>query len=312
MKVLITGCEGFVGTHLASFLNKHGDHTIGTYFNAPSTAEENVFMDITNYKNVFETISNKKPDCIVHLAGFSSVGASFSNPELCFTINVDGTRNLLQSIIENDLSPMILVIGSGEAYGINSIIPTDESCNLKPVSPYGESRVAQERLCHDFIEKYGMSIILTRSFNHSGPGQADTFVLSSFAKQIVNIELGHQEILKTGNLSIIRDFCDVRDVVDAYYKLLTRGNIGDAYNVCSNKGYSIEALLEIMKSLTTRSITVIQDKSITRPNDIPVLIGDNKKIRETTGWKPKIKIHESLRDLIQFWREKIPIGAVST
>ncbi|HME54299.1 MAG TPA: GDP-mannose 4,6-dehydratase [Candidatus Lokiarchaeia archaeon] len=305
MKALITGIDGFVGPYLAIHLKSLGYTTVGTYLVGSGIDESSRHMDITNKQEVLDIISEEKPDYIYHLAGFSSVAASFSNPEKCMDINVNGTKNLLDSVKSVGIKPRFFVVSSAEVYGVPDYLPLNEKHPLTPQSPYAESRVEQERLCIKYAKKYGFHIVISRSFNHTGPGQSDAFVLSSFAKQISDIEKGLQQTLKVGNLDAVRDFSDVRDVVIAYQLLMEKGKSREIYNVCSGKYHSIKELLNMLVALSTHEINIEVDPARKRPSDIPVLYGDNKQCIKQTGWQIKISIEKTLSDLLEYWRAKL-------
>jgi GDP-4-dehydro-6-deoxy-D-mannose reductase len=205
----------------------------------------------------------------------------------------------------------ILSIGSSEEYGnvSKNCIPIKESMQLNPVSPYGIARVSQEMLSKCYVSSYKLDIVLTRSFNHIGPGQKDIFVIPSFVKQLLEgIKNGQSEImLHTGNLSIIRDFPDVRDVVKAYYSLLEKGVSGEVYNVCTGEGHSLNEIITMLASLLNISIKTEIDHTKIRPNDNNIIIGDNSKIKFHTGWEPKITLSQSLQDLIFYWKTELGI-----
>ena len=302
MKALITGIDGFVGPYLAALLNSLGNTTIGTFLIGSGIDSLSRHMDITDEQEVLDIISETAPDCIYHLAGFSSVSLSFSNPEACMKINVKGTKNLLDAVKASGIEPRIFIVSSAEVYGIPDYLPIDENHPLKPQSPYAESRIEQERLCLKYARELGMYIVISRSFNHTGPGQSDTFVISSFAKQIVNVENGLQDTIKVGNLEAIRDFSDVRDIVNAYQLLLEKGKQSDIYNVCSSTYHSIKELLDMLGSLSTHEIVIERDPSRMRPSDIPILYGDNSRCARQTGWRNEISIEKTLNDLLEYWR----------
>ena len=307
MKALVTGIEGFVGPHLASFLSSQDYEVAGTYYAFEPAGKSLYHMDILDKTEVANVINEVKPDHIFHLAGFSSVAMSFTMPDECKSINVTGTRNLLDAIKLADIKCKILVVSSADVYGKPITLPIDEKHPLQPMSPYAESRAAQESECLNWPLNSKMQIVVSRSFNHSGPGQTEGFVLSSFAKQIAQIERGIQDNLKVGNLDAIRDFSDVRDVVRAYYLLMQKGKNKEIFNVCSGIGHSIKELLEMMVLNSSAQIDVEIDASRLRPSDIPVLIGDNKKLVSRTGWGPSIPIEKTLENLLDYWREKISI-----
>ena len=304
MKFLVTGIEGFVGPHLERFLQSQDCEVIGTYLEMDSPLPNYIKMDLTDISEVSAVISEVQPEYVIHLAGFSSVGKSFEQPELCNQINVEGTKNLLDAIIQNHLKPKILIVSSGEVYGNPAIIPIAENSPLIATSPYAQSRIDQEKLCLDYCKKPKLFIVISRSFNHTGPGQLDNFVISSFAKQIVQIERGFQENILVGNLDAVRDFSDVRDIVRAYYSLIMNGKKGEIYNICSGNGYSIKDLLDKLIALSDHEIIIEVDPDRVRPLDIPVLIGDNSKFVQDCNWQSEIPIEQTLEDVLTFWRNQ--------
>jgi GDP-4-dehydro-6-deoxy-D-mannose reductase len=305
MKALVTGIDGFVGPYLATVLKGQKIDVVGTFLeNKPSTCPC-LHMDVTNPAEVTEVIRNTKPDLIFHLAGFSSVAASFTNQNLCTKVNVDGTRNLLDAVITAGIKPRILVVSSAEVYGKPNFLPITEKHPLQPLSPYAASRIEQERICGEYVKEKNLHIVITRSFNHSGPHQSEDFVLPSFAKQIILIERGKQDSIKVGNLDAIRDFSHVRDVVNAYWLLSKKGQKGDFFNVCSGKGHSIKDCLTFLINHSTKKVTIQTDSTRLRSADIPVLVGDNHLLRERTGWTPSIPIEKMLEDILDEWRAKL-------
>ncbi len=303
MRVLITGIEGFVAPHLARLYTGTAD-VLGTYYNAPTGLNgiSSKYMDITDMDSVRAVISSFRPDLIFHLAGFSSVGESWNKPRETFKINVEGTRNLLDVTDEYKLSPKILVVSSAEIYGVSKNQPIKESNALNPISPYAKSRLEQENAIKDYPH---LNIIIARSFTHTGPGQLPNFVCASFANQVAQIEkrLG-DSVIRHGNLSPIRDFLDVRDVVMAYKVLLEKGQSHELYNVSSGKGHPIKEILDLLISFSTVDIKAEIDPSRVRPADIPEQIGDNTKICRETGWKPIIQFEDTLRDMLNYWRNR--------
>jgi GDP-4-dehydro-6-deoxy-D-mannose reductase len=303
MRTLVTGVDGFVAPFLYSLLKEKGYQSFGSYFLDIPTQENYYRMDVTDKEDVSKKLLEIKPDIIFHLAGFSSVRLSFKNPELCNNVNVNGTKNILDVIVENNLKTKILVVSSAAIYGIPQVIPVDETHSLNPNSPYGNSRIEQEKICHEYYEKHKVPIIICRSFNHTGPGQPPEFVLADFAKQAVQIEKSKQDLISVGNIDVIRDFGDVRDFVEAYFILTTEGKWGQTYNICTGTGYSLRDLLKIIGENCSTEIIVKEDPKRFRETDTPKLIGNNTKICKDTNWKPKFTIEQTLSDMLKYWRE---------
>jgi GDP-4-dehydro-6-deoxy-D-mannose reductase len=257
MKALITGIEGFVGPHLENFLKSQNFETFGTFLYGSSVMPKNYLpMDVLKYDQIIRVLKIIHPDIIIHLAGFSSVGKSFQFPDKCISINVEGSKNLLKAVYEANLSSKILIVSSGEVYGNTNQIPAIESMPTKVTSPYTESRILQEKNCLLFAEEKSLPLFISRSFNHTGPGQTDDFVISSFAKQIITkLQLANPTI-EVGNINIIRDFLDVRDVVQAYLQIILQGKNLEIYNVCSGKGYSLREILNELICLSHYSFDI--------------------------------------------------------
>jgi GDP-4-dehydro-6-deoxy-D-mannose reductase len=209
----------------------------------------------------------------------------------------------------------VLVVGSAEQYGnvSEAALPVRETQPFDPASPYAVSKVAQEFLARQYARAHGLDVVLTRSFNHSGPGQSPDFVLASFARQIAAAEAGLREpVLNVGNLDVERDFLDVRDVARAYAQLLEHGDSGQAYNVCSGRSYKLRDLVDIYVASSSLEVRVVADPSRMRPADLPVLRGDPSKLQTATGWKPGRKIRQTLSDVLNDWRRRIAAHGATT
>lgn len=304
-RALITGISGFVGPYLAKELLKHKYEVFGIDRTGSLDKDKEIRIvkcDLLDKENVFNVINRIKPDYIFHLAGFSSVKASWDKSDLCRKINVEGTKNLLDAIVKAKINPKILIITSAEVYGKPKILPLKENFTLHPESPYAKSRVEQEKL---LLKYKNLDWIVSRSFNHTGPGQQPIFVIPEFAKQLAEIKLKktRPEIF-VGNLKAKRDFSDVRDVVAAYRILLERGKSHEIYNVCSGKSYLVKSLLSKMIEMSGKKVKVIVDKDKFRPVDIMDLKGDNKKFKKL-GYKFKYNIDKTLKDSLNWWIKNI-------
>lgn len=320
-KYLITGASGFVGFHFINYLNsvvKEKTSVLGLDISEPKDLNEWNFenleikfkkINILDKTEVNNVIVDYEPGFILHLAALSSVGRSWNDPAGCFINNTGIFLNLIEAVRNHKLNSRILCIGSSEEYGIvePDNIPISEDLNINPSNPYAVSKVAQESLCRCYVAKYGMNINLTRSFNHIGPRQNDTFVIASFCKQIASAFVKGEKTLKltTGNLNVIRDFLDVRDVVSAYYLILQKGKSGELYNVCSGNGYGLNDIINYLGDISGLEISTVTNPDFIRPNDMPVIIGNNKKLKSDTGWEPVFHIKESLTDIFNYWVEQL-------
>jgi len=269
IKALITGSEGFVGPHLRKELEDNGYEVLRTSLRGRN---DSIKCDITNKKQVEELIDSTKPDLIFHLAGFSSPSKSFKQPEICFKINVDGTKNLLESVAKLS-NCKVLIVSSAEVYGNPKYLPIDENHPLNPLSPYAESRVEQEKI----TLKYPNTII-ARSFNHTGPGQSTDFVIPSFKKQINDAKEG--DTIYVGNLDILKDFSHVRDVVRAYRLLMEKGTLGEIYNVGSGGGYNIGSILKELIKKSGKNLEIKKTPLKFNNFEIKKSICDNTKIKK--------------------------------
>ncbi len=318
MKVLITGITGFAGSHLADYiLENHQDVEVFGIVRWRSRMDnilhiqdriKSVEADLKDMGSLKKCLADINPDRIFHLAAQSFVPASWTAPAETFAINSIGQINLFEALLSLKLTPRIQIAGSSEEYGqvFPDEVPMKETNPLRPLSPYAVSKVAQDLLGWQYFKSYGMNIIRTRGFNHTGPRRGDVFICSNFAKQIAKIEKGKREpLLHVGNLEARRDFTDVRDVVRAYWMSLEKCEAGDVYNIGTGKFYSMSKVVEMLVSMSEIKIETQVDPTRLRPSDVPILLSDSSKFRKATGWEPKIPFQQSLEDLLNYWRERV-------
>lgn len=317
MKVLITGITGFVGSHLAEALIASGRFEVyGTVRwrskrdNVAHLADsvKLVECELRDPNSVARMIDEVRPDWVFHLAAHSFVPSSWNAPADTLQNNIIGQVNLLEAIRRSGIECRIQIAGSSEEYGLvyEDELPISEDNPLRPLSPYAVSKVAQDMMGYQYFKSYGLDIVRTRAFNHTGPRRGEVFVTSNFAKQIAEIEAGRRKpMLEVGNLAARRDFTDVRDVVKAYILVLEMGEPGEVYQVCSGKAYSIYQVVEMLLALSSKEINVIQAPARMRPSDVPVLLGTYEKLARATGWHPEIPFEKTLEDLLSYWRERV-------
>jgi GDP-4-dehydro-6-deoxy-D-mannose reductase len=306
-RVLITGCGGFVGPYVTAALAKRGYEVWGV------DVRENVedpslhryvscdLIDRAAGEALFETVA---PQAIVHLAAQSSAGKSLKEPFATLTRNIIPTLNVLEYARTVGKGTRILAVGSGEVYGAVAPgeLPLAESRPPRPANPYALSKAIQEQISAQYASAYGVDVVVTRSFNHTGAGQRDTFVLPSFARQIAEIRAGLREArIDVGDLDLKRDFTDVRDVAEAYAALLEKGGRGEVYNVCSGVAYGLRALLEKMCAMAGVTPEIRVDTSRLRPEEARELRGDPSKIERGTLWRARTPIEATLESLLGHW-----------
>jgi GDP-4-dehydro-6-deoxy-D-mannose reductase len=315
-KALITGIAGFVGSHMAELLLEQGYEVWG--MSRPRTKMDHIEgiksklhledADLLDSHSLYTTLNKIKPDYIFHLAAQSFVPTSWGSPAVTLEVNIVGSANLFEAVRQVGIDPVIQIACSSEEYGMvyENEVPIKETNPLRPLSPYAVSKLAMDYLGYQYFESYGMKIIRTRGFNHTGPRRGDTFAESTFAKQIAMIEKGKQEpVIYVGNLEAQRDYTDVRDMVRAYLLAVQKCDPGDVYNIATGNAVKIEDVLKMMLAMSTVKVEIKQDPARMRPSDVPILIGDNTKFVEKTGWKAEIPFEKTAADLLNYWRERV-------
>lgn len=317
-RALITGFTGFAGSHLADYLvAEHPEVKVfGTYrwrsrrenIDHLGNSIELIEADLRDYSATRRMLEVTRPEMIFHLAAQSFVPSSWTAPDETLTTNIRSQTNLFEAVRELGLDPTIQIACSSEEYGLvkPEETPIKETNPLRPLSPYAVSKVSQDFLGYQYHQSYGLKVIRTRGFNHTGPRRGDVFVTSNFAKQIAEIEAGINEpVIRVGNLDAVRDFTDVRDMVRAYWLAVNKAKPGEVYNIASGVGITIRELLDRLLALSTAEVTIETDPERLRPSDVEILVGDSSKFRADTGWEPRIPFDQTLRDILAYWREQL-------
>ena len=310
MNALITGVNGFVGSHLASLL-LHKDRTVyGIDFTAESSLKGIHYIqhDILDVAGIAQLCTEVGAREIYHLAAVSYPPQANASPYHAFETNIMGTMSLLDGIRQAGTDARVLLVGSSKEYSdFETIDPIPESIHPNPTSFYGISKYVGEVLGGQYVRQYNMDIRFSRSFNHTGPGQSPQFVCSEWAKHIASIELGLCEArLNIGNINTAIDFLDVRDVVLAYHLILENGSAGSVYNICSGKTVKLEFVLEYLIKKSSRTIQTVQSPEKKKlSKSTTSLRGDNRKIRQETGWQALIPIEKTLDDLYEYWHKRL-------
>ncbi|MBA4067751.1 MAG: NAD-dependent dehydratase [Isosphaera sp.] len=314
MRVLITGVNGFVGGHLAEHLLGAGGHTLfGLSRQAGWPAPlahlagrvELVPGDMADGPRVAEVLRHARPDWVVHLAGYAKTGGPTFDPDQCWHDNLTATRSFYASVARSGLRPRILFASTGLVYGEpdDPDGACDERTTLKPATPYAASKAAADLLSHQYSRNPGLDIVRVRLFNQIGPRQSTDYALPNFARQVAAAEAGRQlPVIETGDLSARRDVTDVRDVVAAFPLLLEKGRAGEAYNAGRGEAHRMQDLLDRLVALAKVRVEVRQKTDPARTADTAVTRADARKLREATGWAPRIPLDQTLADILAEWR----------
>ncbi len=303
-RALVTGAEGFVGGHLRARLSAAGFDVVPGVGIDNTAIPNAIRFDLCDTSSVDNLVRRAAPvDCVVHLAAITFVPDAARNPDRVMDVNLSGTIRLLDAVQRHAPDARVLFVGSSEAYGPPQSLPVAESHPLAPANPYAISKAAADLYCAYLHRAAGLDIVRARPFNHSGPGQPDSFVLSSFARQIAGVERGSRPpIMRTGNLNVARDFSHVADVVDAYLGLIESGRSGEAYNICSGTALPLRSILDRFLAMTDKKIEVETDPDRLRNTDIPEIRGTHDKLTADTGWSPRRTLDDLLADLLAHWR----------
>lgn len=313
--ILVTGGTGFVGTHLLEALRREfPDVVIHATGRRSVPSSENCVVwheiDICDRGAVYKLVHKVSPSIVVHLAAQSNVPVSFKHPDLTWRINLDGALNLFCAVEQLPDPVLLLQVGSADMYGASfrSGGCVDEEALLQPLNPYAASKAAADLAAYQFSQTSRVRVLRVRPFNHIGQGQADTFVVSAFARQIVEIEMGRREVLSVGDLSAERDFLHVSDVVDAYVALIKqheRFETGTAVNICSGVPVTIASVLEQLASLASTEVRVTQDPDRIRKSDIARVLGSHRFLTSVTSWAPTVDLQSALQDVLNDWRQRL-------
>lgn len=308
-RCFLTGIHGFIGSWLAGYLDSRGHEVCGMARSASPAFEARyprirvTIADILEQEKVNNAVREARPDYVFHLAAQSSPQRSWEQPEETFSINVTGTLYLLEAVRKAGLSPAIEIFLSSSEYASGvSEIPIPESAPIDPSSPYGVSKIAAGQLAVLYGKRYGLKIVRVRPFFLIGPGKKDD-VSSRFCRQIAAVEAGRQKAMKVGNLTVVRDFLDIRDGVEALWLAAERGQPGDVFNIASGKPLSVEKLLQLYLGHAKVKVPVESDPSLFRALDEPFKVGDVSKLH-ALGWQPKVKLEDTTRAILDFWREQ--------
>jgi GDP-4-dehydro-6-deoxy-D-mannose reductase len=295
VRALVTGAGGFVGQALVAHLESAGDVVVGIdHASGP---------DITDPAGVRDALARYRPDAVYHLAAVTHIGASWDAPLDVFRVNAEGTLNVLSACAAAGVG-RVLVVGSADEYGAvrPEELPLTEEAPLRPLTPYGASKVAADYLALQAFLGQGLPVIRVRAFNHTGATQSERFMIPGLARRIAAAERDGRKQIPVGSLDPVRDYTDVADVVVAYRLLVERGEPGEVYNVCSGVGRSVADVAEALLALARHAIELVPDPELLRPVEVPRLVGDNRRLREATAWAPAIPFEQTLAAVLDRWR----------
>jgi GDP-4-dehydro-6-deoxy-D-mannose reductase len=315
VRLLITGITGFVGPYLAEHIAQR-EETAELWGLAWGDTEQPQLQalrprlrlvdgDLTEPASLHAAIEESRPELVFHLAAATSVAKSWEYAERAMEINALGTIRLYEALRRLDSAPLVVVASSSEIYGRprSTTRPLSEDFPIRPVSPYGTTKAAQDLLAAQLGEACGIPTVRLRPFNLTGPRRPEHFVASSFARQVARIENEKLDpVIRVGNLEAVRDFTDVRDAARAYWMAANSAQPGEAYNLCSGRGVRVGELLEILLEEAGADIEVRVGQERIRPNDVGWQVGDPSKLSQATGWAPEIPIRKTLVDLLDWWR----------
>ena len=308
--VLVTGAAGFVGSHLIELLEREPSDLVawlrpGTQPLMRGSRVKWIDIEMHDRDAVNRAIAEDRPTAVYHLAGVPHVGESWSHVQETFAGNVLATHHLFAALRRAEIRPRVLITSTAFVYAPQDRAITEDDV-IRPNSPYGTSKVGQEMIAKRAWEDDGIPSLIARAFNHIGPRQAPSFVASSIARQIAEIELGRKApVLSMGNLDSKRDIMDVRDTVRAYRSMMQSATPGLPYNVCSGTPVPIRTLVELMQSQARVPIAIEQDPARFRPNDTPLVLGDRRRLERDTGWVPTIPLAQTVADLMAYWRQQV-------
>lgn len=290
-RVLVTGLSGFVGGHISRMQRE-----LAESFQCEILPDQT--FDLCDQGSVDRLIADAKPDWVIHLAAQSNVPEAFDNPEKTLNINLLGTLHLLQALDKSNFKGRLLYVSSGDVYGVTpqDQLPILETQIPKPGNPYAVSKIAAEALCLQWCLKSPYEVMVARPFNHIGPGQRPDFVVASIAQQIA--AGGETPVVAVGDIDVTRDFLDVRDVIYAYFELLTNGHTRKIYNVCSGQERLVRDLADWLACLSAKQVTLTQDAARFRPADQRRVCGSNARISKDTNWQPRYSLNQTLQDIL--------------
>jgi len=306
--VLLTGALGFAGGHFAAAARAAGIDLVTTSADGEGA---DLACDVLDPASVARAIAGAQPEAVVNMAGQASVAASWKEPRQTFELNATGVLNIVEGIVAGAADCYLLCLSSAEVYGAPDpgALPWTEEAPVRPLSPYGTSKAAMEVIVDQYERAHGIRAGVVRAFNQIGPGQSQEFVASSLARQMAEAELRGADRLEltVGNVSVRRDFTDIRDSARAYVSMVEKELTG-TYNLCSGRALKIEELIERMGASSRLAVKLEVDPALVRPSDPPLVVGSSSLLQEETGWQPRIPIAQTAADILAWWRRRLEVA----
>lgn len=303
MKALITGSNGFIGSHLGAELEANGYEVIKCDL---AEGDNTVAMNIMNQQMIQDVLEKYKPDLLINMAGQANVGLSWKKPQFTVELNTIGLINILEAVKAVNLKMRVIAVGSSDEYGNLKEIGANvtEDCPVKPITPYAISKQAQELFAQLYVNVFGMDVCMIRLFNLGGAGQMKGYMIADFSSGIADIEAGTSDYMSVGNLSSARDFLHVKDACRAIRLIAEKGHTGEVYNICSGTTHTAKEVLDKLIEMASVEIKVVQDPERMRPSDTPVVCGNHDKLTSHTGWNPAFGLDDILKDALDYWRKQ--------
>lgn len=309
-RAFITGINGFAGRWLARELAGQGFEVAGLMrpgtdaAGFPELGQARLFVgDLLDQPRLADHLATTRPNRVYHLAAAANAAQAEAKNDETFEINLLGTVRLLEAVRSSCRSARVLVVSSGAVYGdAGGDRPIDESIAPLPTGVYSASKLAAEEAARAAVRDDGLHVVIVRPFNHTGPGQASDYVAADFARQCAAIARAAQPPrITAGNVDVVRDFSDVRDVVRAYHLALERGDCGATYNVASGRGLRLRDIIETLAAFTGRTVEISVDPGRLRARDVPKIIGSAARLQAAAAWSPRLPFERTLRDLFDHW-----------
>ena len=297
---LVTGSKGFVGTHLCRLLRSHNINVTGY--------DMRDGHDVRDYERLRSVIAHTDPDYIFHLAAQAYVPESTTDVRRAMDVNMTGTVNLLEAVRQTGSQARILITGTSEEYGYETqpdgVRVTEESC-CRPTTPYGLTKLGASSMGLVYHQLYGLQVVVTRAWNHTGPGHSSMYALPAFARRIAEYERDLRPYVEHGSLDSVRNYTSVHDIIEAY--LLAINLEPGVYNLCSEYTVSLSTVMQMLCDMASKQVELKEIAHLHRGPAKFYPLPSAKKFQSLTGWEPKVNLSTMLEELLNYWRERVAL-----